>query len=60
MPRTDDYDDTSIAFAPELTRRDLEQILTAMRNRGDDKNSDPRWLGLYGRLAAMADEWDRR
>jgi hypothetical protein len=38
----------------DLTRRDLEQILTALENRGDHRNGDARYRGLYGYLQAAA------
>lgn len=38
-----------------LSAADLDQILSALRNRGDDVNGDPRWRELYGRLSAAAD-----
>lgn len=40
-----------------LTRRDLEQILSAMENRGDHRNADLEWCGLYDRLWNIADRW---
>ncbi len=58
MPRVDDHDDTPNIIHLNLSRRDLEQILTAMENRGDDANSDPRWSGLFHRLALCA-PWDQ-
>lgn len=58
MPNVDDFDDTPDTIVIGLSRRDLEQILTAMENWGDDTNSDPRWGGLFDRLT-MHTEWDR-
>ena len=37
-----------------LTQRDLQQLLTAMENRGDHRNSDQRYVGLYIKLHRAA------
>lgn len=36
----------------DLSDRDLDQILSALRNRGDHLNADPQWSGLVDHLAA--------
>ncbi len=59
MPNVNDYDDTPDTITVSLSRRDLEQILTAMENRGDDRNGDPQWSGLFQRLA-LAAPWNER
>lgn len=56
MKRVDDFDDTPTIHL-DVSERDLYQILTAMENRGDHINGDPRWSGLYLRLAQAA-PWD--
>jgi hypothetical protein len=42
----------------ELSRRDLDQILTALTNRGDHRNGDPEWRGLVKRLEYAAEVAD--
>lgn len=42
----------------ELSRRDLLQILSALKGRGDHKNGDPDWRGLVKRLDTAEREMD--
>jgi hypothetical protein len=37
-----------------LTPGNVDQILSALRNRGDHKNGDPAWRGLYQRFDSYA------
>jgi|SRR5689334_14150620 len=44
----------------EITeKKDLEQILGALENRGDHLNSDPDWAALYLRVRTAVEELTR-